>query len=472
MTNTKEDKEIVALLSKGADERIFTDKNGLNKYGVQSTNEKIINRGSCTCSVPDKESFKQIKKIYNSINDNDNWIEQNDQIFDNLKELINEKNEDNFELFLAPSGTDLVYIPLLIALITNPEKKILNITTCIEELGSGTRHASKGKYYAAHNQFGEKVEKGERILDKANIKTYFCKARCEKGEIIDNQKEIIDLANKHKDHTIVINLVYGSKSGIEDNLDLIDKIHGANIFWNTDLCQFRHNKTIIKKLIDKNSTVMITGSKFYQCPPFCAAMLIPKAIFNKIKNSYFPDEIKNFNSVFSLYDFPSELRKKLDLRNEINPSRILKWKHTIREITKFNKIQPSLIQEKINNWRRVVINLLKEKNEVELMPLQENTNKTIISFRLKHNEVYLNEQKLRKLHYLTTTKEYDNLGEGFSMVFIGQPVTYYNDKSFLRLAIGSMDIRKFVEDDEKDFAIDKRIVDILINTLKTEYENL
>lgn len=472
MTDYTEDKNLIELLSQGADERIFTNEKGLTRYGVKTCNHKIINRGSCTCSVVTGSDFENMKGIYRSMDNEADWIAQNDNIFDEIKKIINEPSKDNFELFLAPSGTDLVYFPIILSKIISPEKKILNITTCIEELGSGTRLAAEGKYYADYNQFGEKVSKGNSILKDEKIETYFCQARCKDGFILNNQEEIIELVNEHPNHTIIINLVYGSKSGIEDNLDLIDKIKGDNILWNTDLCQFRHSKEIINKLISKNSTVMITGSKFYQSPPFCAAVLVPKNILKKIPLKTDPENINKFGTVFSSYDCPPYLRKRLGLRETLNASRIIKWRATLEEIEKFNTLPKHKVQEKIIAWRNAVIKFLKEHKEYELMPFQEDTNKTIISFRVKYNGEYLNEQSLRKLHYITVTQNYDNLGEHESMVFIGQPVTYFNDKSFLRLAIGSKNIRKFVKDDEVNFELDRKIVNILTTNLKNNYENL
>ncbi len=472
MRINSEDEDLIQLLSQGADERIFTNEKGLTKYGVQLVNDQIINRGSCTCTVVTGENFELMKEMYRSCKSASDWITQNDLIFDQIKSLINKDDQDKFELCLAPSGTDLVYIPLIISKLINPKRKILNITTCIEELGSGTQLAAKGNYYAHHNQFGEKVTKGESILDQNDIETYFYRARSETGDILNNQDEIIELVKKHPDHTIIINLVYGSKSGIEDNLELIDKIQGDNIFWNTDLCQFRHSKAVIGNLIQKKSTVMITGSKFYQSPPFCAAVLIPKDIFNRISENAKPEIIEEFSSVFSSYDFPPILRKKIGLKEKINPARILRWQYTLAEISKFNAIPREVVQEKIDAWRNAVFSFLQDREEFELMPYQENTNKTIISFRVKYKGVYLDEQALKKLHYLTATKIYDNLGKGRSMIFIGQPVTYFNDKSFLRVAIGSMNIRNFVKNDEVDFELDKKIIDILSTNLTTHYEDI
>jgi hypothetical protein len=412
-----------------------------------------------------------MQKILNTNQTSMGWRNLIDCIANDIKGLLNWNNKNNLELFFAPSGTDLVYYPLLISKLIHPDKKILNITTCIEELGSGTRLATAGKYYANYNQFGEKKKKGSSILPKEDMENYYFKARSESGDIMNNQEAIIELVKRHPNHSTIINLVYGSKSGIEDSLSLIDKIEGDNILWNTDLCQFRHSKDIINKLIDKNSMVMITGSKFYQSPPFCAAMLVPKKIYSKLLKSNSYDQVRAFSSIFSSYDFPNKIRKQLNYRQKINIASILRWSCALEEIKKYNDLPIGKVEEKINAWRKTVSKLLEEKDEFQLMPFQENTNKTIISFRIKLNNTFLDENALKKLHQLVVSLQHEELPSS-RRFFIGQPVTYFANKSFLRLAIGAINIRKFVEDDEYEFNIDKKIIEILILSLKKFNENL
>lgn len=51
-------------------------------------------------------------------------------------------------VFLMPSGSDAEYIPLLIAQELNKGKKVANIVTCNEEVGSGTVAASGGRFFS------------------------------------------------------------------------------------------------------------------------------------------------------------------------------------------------------------------------------------------------------------------------------------------------------------------------------------
>lgn len=460
------------ILSKGADERILINEDGNTKYSIPLLHENVVNRGSCTCSVAGEEELECIAQAIENTNSESEWINQIDNITDRLKGVLNEDGEDNLEFFFAPSGTDLVYYPLILASLTNPNKKILTITTCIEELGSGTRLAATARYYANYNQFGEEIDLGEKILTSIDIKSHFLKARSENGEILNNHDEIIELIKEHEDHIIIINLVYGSKSGIEDSIALIDNIEGDNIFWNTDFCQFRHSNTIMNKLIEKKSTIMITGSKFYQTPPFCAALIVSKDLYHDILGIT-PEEwskVKAFESVFSAYDFPKEIRNKTNFRKEVNTSVILRWLCALNEIEKYDEYPEEITEEIINNWRSTVIQHLEEKEAFEIMPYQEDTNKTIVSFRVKKDGCYLNHEELKELHQYTVLSDYPFLPED-SRIFIGQPVTYHNNKSFLRLAIGSKNIREFIENDEKHFNMDKHIIEALNDNISKYNED-
>jgi hypothetical protein len=105
-----------------------------------------------------------------------------------------------------------------------------------------------------------------------------------------------------------------------------------------------------------------------------------------------------------------------------------------------------------------------------MMPHQEKTNKTIISFRVKYQGKYLNETELKKLHNYMVSSEFSYLQKKIK-IFLGQPVTYDDNKSFLRLAIGSKNIREFIKNDEKEFELDKSIIDALVENINKYNEN-
>ena len=457
------------ILAKGADERIFQDENGFTKYGLNPLEYDIVNRGSCTCSSATKGDIELMLQLLNSNKTDEAWKEELELISSELKRILNRKEQDNFEIFFAPTGTDLVYYNHILARLTNPGKTIVNITTCIEELGSGTRLATEGKYYARYNQFGKEVPFGQPIVKDENIESYFFSARNESGEVQNNSEKIKRIVEDHKNDTVIINLVYGSKSGIEDSLHLMDELKHDNIIWNTDLCQFRHSKKIINQLIQKGSNVMLTGSKFYQSAPFSGALLIPKERYNKAYKATNWNELTNYLSIFSAYDFPKNFRLKHSIESEMNISTILRWKCGLEEINKYNHIDLKQAKEITQRWRAVVKTFLKSDSHFELMPFQSNTNQSIVSFRVLVNGKYLSSEELKSLHQSIVRKNYSNT-HNFKTIFIGQPVTYDNNKSFIRLAIGSKNIRKFIEKDEKQFLDDQSILQIILNKV-IEIEN-
>lgn len=460
---------IAELLSTGADERIFLKDNGLNKYGLAPVESDIVNRGSCTCNPATDEDLELLSDLLENNTQKEDWVENLEKRTQDLKDNIRLKNGVPFEIFYAASGTGLNYYPPLFGRLMYPDRPILNIITCLEELGSGTKEAAQGQYFNRYSQFGEELPQGDYIVGPDAMETYFFKARSEKGEILNNEDRIEALINNHPDHTIIVNLVYGSKSGIEDNLNLIEKFHADNVMWNVDMCQFRHSSKIINNLLSKNALVMITGSKFYQSPPFCAAMLMPEPLFSKIEQVENWDATRHFNRIFSKYDVPAPIRDKVKLNDKFNVPGALRWACAINEIKRYNEIPDYISDPKILAWNRFVCGKMDESPYFELMPGQELTNNSIISFRMKYNGKYLNHQELKKLHKIIAFK--DLSGEyPFRKLFIGQPVAYTN-KSFLRMAIGSKNVRTFIDEGVEHFETDATALDIIETLLKEYHED-
>ncbi|MEO1435805.1 MAG: hypothetical protein AAFV80_09740, partial [Bacteroidota bacterium] len=429
------------------------------KYWIDPTNAELINRGSCTCNAITKEGEQVVQQLLNQDLENTQQFEclLNEQRL-KLKDLLNFDGTDQFELFFAPSGTDLVFFPLVISQILNPGKPILNVVSCPEELGSGTVLASQGLYHADYNQFEESLPKGTVVVPDLPIEMLSLDARSKDGSIINHNAFIKEQIEAYPDHSIIMNLVYGSKSGIEDNLNIIDEIDRKDIIWTVDMCQFRHSRQIIHRLLDRDALVYLTGSKFYQAPPFCGAMLLSKPFFERLVAADW-SPVEAFSRIFSAYDFPEVIRQNTQLPKRKNISLLLRWACAIEEITRFKATDADLVNEIIERWNTFTNTRLAASDYFELMPDQRFTNDTIISFRVKKDGRYLNHAELKQIHKAVAT---DGLNPeiGFRNVFIGQPVAY-GDRSFLRLAIGANNIQTFIRDDERDFEMDRKVIEFI-----------
>lgn len=189
------------ILTEGGDDRLpLHPKTGVNKYFSKpevATGSAF--RGSCTCNSPSVEGYAAAEEMYNHLKNNKLSTEQ---AMHNIREQLRKayKLSDNTGVFLTPSGSDAEYIPLLIAKILNPGKKVLNIVTCHEEVGSGTLDASKGQYFSTMEPIDgglmwsnniQMISMSDKIDDLADdVQVIPIYAREPNGEVLDAKPEI------------------------------------------------------------------------------------------------------------------------------------------------------------------------------------------------------------------------------------------------------------------------------------------
>ena len=450
---------------KGGDERISLNENGLNKYhGNPLIYKSVFNRGSCTMSNLNVDSKRAVDKMLEKLKQHD-YSKLLDEQQKQLKKLIDKNPSHDFDIFYAPSGSDLCYYPIMFSRILQYEKPIFSVVTCPEELGTGSNTAIKGKYFFGTNQFEENVDKGINIHPDVNIIQQAFPARDEEGNILNHKAEILKvIEEKSKDHQVIANLVIGSKSGIVDNISMIPRAND-NVFWVIDVCQMRTTPKLINSLIRLNCMVMLTGSKFYQSPPFCGALLVPKTISSKLKNIS-DKAIEPFLKIFSTSDISNthpELRNKFK-KNE-NYGTLLRWEAAISEMKLLSFFGEDMVTSAIDRWNAFVISQLQINSDFfELMPDQQFTNRSIISFNVKHkNGSLLSDDELRVLYMKVCGEEREDFHD-FKKIIIGQPVKYDN-KSFIRLALGSYNVRMLIANDF-DFSLDRKLINIIIQEVK------
>jgi hypothetical protein len=450
---------IASLITSGGDERITTDAGtGSNKYFVNPAEVTgRLNRGSCTCSTLNRYSLERLMIFHERLAEEGFEKLRREQV-SRLKTLLNYEGEDKFEIFFAPSGSDLSYLPLLMAGMLYPGKKIHNLLTCPEELGTGTQIAALGRYFMQANQFGEEMPYRDLLSEDIDIEVSNFPARDIDGRIMDHNQELRAVIRAHSDQARIGNLVIGSKSGIENNLNILFEVEDE-MLWVVDLCQFRNSKRLVNKLLDLNCMIMLTGSKFYQSPPFCGLMLVPRQIIRRLQSASGP-VAATFTRLFSRQDIPETLP---DLRRQFrdfhNEGLMARWECAISEMEAYDAIPRQVAQEMITTWNSFVRQELISRPIFELMPNQEQTNKSIISFRVRCQDRYLDHEELRRVFEAVVTDSHNTLSGPYHKIFIGQPVAYA-DKSFIRLALGSYDLRQLL-DSGGNLDNDRTIIDIL-----------
>ena len=452
-------KEISQILTEGCDERVhIIPETGLNKYHLNPVNyETLLQRGSCTANLLTRRSHG-VAKAFLGKYDELNYELLLETQSARLKSLVGSEFNDPFDIYFAPSGSDLVYYPLMFQLMLNPGKKLINVVSCPEELGSGSKYASETRFYANYNQFGENIVKGEFVDPARTSEVHYLDARDEDGNILDRTAAIQEIIANNPDASVVGSLVFGSKSGIKDDLNVIDP--DSDTMWVVDLCQFRVDPKLIHDLLEKGVMVMLTGSKFFQAPPFCAAMLVPRKWSEKLSDVD-ASVIAPYGKLFSAYDVPffmQNMREHLPTRE--NKALRLRWEIALDEMEAYRYWSTKETDDIIVRWATGVMSRLETSDYFKLMPDQLKTNMSIISFQVWVDGKALDNAQLKELFKAITTSTHEGFEGGFDRVFFGQPVQY-GSKSFIRLAIGAYTVRAFLEKDAVNLHNDYRVIEII-----------
>lgn len=459
--------KLLEILVSGCDERIFLrPETNANKYHLNPLKyQGLFHRGSCTCGTLTPFGFEVATKFLEDFNP-EKYQDLIDRQTIELKQLLDDGQYD-FDVFYGPSGSDMMYLPLIFQALLYGNNEIINIVSCPEELGSGSKAAAEGLFYAEWNQFGNRIPLGKEVTENIKSKVFYLAAREETGHISNRSEAIRKIIAEHPNQPIIGNLVFGSKSGIKDDLDIIDEFK-EGIMWVVDMCQFRTDPVLIHSMLDKGVMLMVTGSKFYQAPPFCGALLVPKSWSDKFISKD-ASIIKGYENLFSAYDFPpyfTELRKHLP--KEINLGLRMRWEIAIEEMKAYLSFPSVESNALIRRWNQVVTGRLAQSDYFQLMPNMELTNDSIVSFMVLVEGNALNNQELKKLFDYLVLNEHIGLN-GFNRVFLGQPVQY-GEKSFIRLAIGSYSIRRQLANKRFMPQNDLKLIEIIEKAVDTLFK--
>lgn len=451
--------KILNVLATGCDERIFIDpKTGVNRYHLNPVEfETLFQRGSCTANTLTNRSFGVAKAFlgkYGELNYESLLETQGSR----LRRLVQNEFNDPFDVFFAPSGSDLMYYPLMFQRMLNPLKRLVNIVSCPEELGSGSRCAAETRFYANYNQFGESVRAGNYVDPEHVSDVHYLDARSPDGFVLERSGQINDLVSQHRDAAVVGSLVFGSKSGIKDDLEVINPEDG--IVWVVDLCQFRVDQQLIHELLEKGALVMLTGSKFFEAPPFCAALLVPRRWTERLRDAD-ATVIKPYEKLFSAYDVPWVLQNiRAQFPKRENKGLRLRFEIALDEMEAYSHWSVAQANDVIARWNQAVMSRLASSPQFRLMPDQHMTNPSIISFQVWVKGRALNGVQLKALFKTIVTTEHQGFDDGLSRVFFGQPVEY-GERSFIRLAIGAHCVREMLEMDELKMHNDYRLIEVI-----------
>lgn len=443
--------ELCDLIISGGDERLDLD-DGLNKYHLDPrTSAGTLHRGSCTCSPLNDAVERAASGALDALRSGSTTTggllaHQRRRLLDLFVPEAGADDDHHPDVIFAPSGSDLCYLPLLFSSLVDPGRRIVNVVATSEELGSGSLLAHDGRFFAGRSQIDDQLVKGDPISDGLLVESVFLPARAADGAIVDQGRRIEQLISERRgDDALIVNLVIGSKSGIENGVRIVERFADDDIMWTVDLCQMRARPALFDRLLELGCLLLCTGSKFYEVPPFCGAMLVPSVWIRRLARL---EEVRvdGFDRIFSSLDFPPSLPGLVGAFDAVdNVGLRLRWEAALHEMELFDAVPEKRSAAMITEWHERVVERIARSNVLELLGDQDETNDSIVSFRIRNaDNGFLDREQLADVHRRLATEEVPEIAP-HERAMIGQPVSYTSG-SFLRVAIGSCDVRRAVAD--------------------------
>ncbi len=351
-----------ALMSQGGDDRITIDeRSGLNSYGCAPSPMTSIMYSSSTASSISADAFRHVQAVHFRLRRELEEGSAQDVYAATLEEARNRirkafELDHDTDIAFGPSGTDLEYLSLAVAMRTG--QTVCNLVVEVEEVGSGCQFSQAGRYFAPRTALGKDVEKGAPLpgFGDERVKVRTLKMRSDMGPVQaaeDYRATLDDVIGESlaQGERPLLHVIHRSKTGIIAptlaGLDSLLETYGDKVDVIVDACQGRISPAAIHAYLDRGAMVFMTGSKFYGGPPFSAWAFVPKPLASRMLSSEpAPAGLGNF---FARAEMPAHWQScQSNLPPYANFGMLLRLEAALFEIERFFALPPALIDDVIS----------------------------------------------------------------------------------------------------------------------------
>ena len=346
---------MIAMLAGGGDARITLDPaSGLNRYLSAPHPRSVLAYSSSTVSDISADAFAHLLATapaaaalpYNA---------RLEAIRGRIRAAYGIPADT--DIVFAPSGTDLEYVALALAL-GRGAAGIHNVLLGADEIGSGCIHSAHGRFFANETALTGGVAPGEDVAGMGAITLVDVPVRCADGvartsaEIAAGMATEIAAARVAGRHSVV-HCVHGSKTGLVlpalADLDALLAEFGDAATFVVDACQARITSAAIADYLARGVIVLMTGSKFVGAPPFNGWALVPRVLARGA--AALP---QGFAQVFRRAEWPAGWPGADALEDSANPSLALRLEAALFEIERFQAIPMARIEAMIAAFEAVL----------------------------------------------------------------------------------------------------------------------
>lgn len=339
---------LVAALASGGDARItLSPETGLNRYLSAPHPREVLAYSSSTVSDISADAFAHLLAM-GGAGAGPAYGARLEALRSRIRAAYGIGGDT--EIVFAPSGTDLEYVALALAL-GRGEAGIHNILLGADETGSGCIHSAHGRFFANETALIDGVAPGEDVAGMGAITLVDVPVRSPDGEahasagIAAAMAEGIAAARAAGKHSVV-HCVHGSKTGLVlpalADLDALLAEFGDAATFVVDACQARITSAAIADYLARGVIVLMTGSKFVGAPPFNGWALVPRRLVAGA--APLPE---GFARIFRRAEWPAAWPGAERLEDSANASLALRLEAALFEIERFQAIPMARVEAMI-----------------------------------------------------------------------------------------------------------------------------
>jgi hypothetical protein len=338
------DSDIARLMTQGGDARIVLDpQSRLNRYSSGPYPRDVLALASSTANDLSADAAAYLGEKYGfdagRLNAGDVYADALEESRTQIRNAYNLASD--IDIFFAPSGTDLEYVPLF-ASAGKSTNGVSNLLLGADEVGSGCIHSAAGRYFANETALGTSVAPGIPVAGMVPVEMGDFPVRDAMGTAFDGPAIAAQMGPKIADalaaglHPLV-HVVHGSKTGLVlphlDEIDALIERFGDGVSFVVDACQARITTPAIHDYLKRGIVVFLTGSKFMGGPPFSGFALLPPGM----ASSAAPLPV-GASQIFRRAEVPADWAGRETLDDSGNAGLALRLSASLFELERFQKL--------------------------------------------------------------------------------------------------------------------------------------
>lgn len=252
--------------------------------------------------------------------------------------LLDQLQVTDAEVVFSASGTDAQVQTLYLVRLLNPGS-LATVIVGADQTGSGTAHTAHGRHFSQTTSTGAAVEKGQVISGLAGVAGIEVAFRKEDGEFRSAAEmdaavlTAVERALVTHDHVLLQAMEaskFGWKAPSDTLLDDIAARFPGRVQIVSDACQLRISRTRLNALLSKGMIVLVTGSKFFTGPAFSGALLVPRALADRLADVQAP--AGHLAGYATRFDWPGAWPLRNRFSHRFNFGQWLRWEAALEEM--------------------------------------------------------------------------------------------------------------------------------------------